>query len=782
MQNESTMNQELAYRVAQFFVAKRKILALMSLVLFAVTLLGFQNFKISSDYKSFFYDDDPNMIVFNKLQDTFNKSDNIFIAIRPKQGDVFTPEVLKVIEQITEESWLVPFSKRVDSIVNYQYTWVDGDDLLVQGLFDSPAQLSASDIEKRRQIALQQPEILHKIINADGTVTGINITTELPGLSKTTEVPEAVGFVREMVAKYEQSHPNIELYLAGSNMLSMAHPEASKENNKLYVVMLLVILTILFLIYRSFNASFITLVVILLSALSGIAFIAAFDVTFTAIGTSGPIMILALTVAHCIHLIQGYCNQLKLTTSNEQALINSLTMNIKPIILASATTIIGFMTLNFSATPPFGVLGNVVSAGIAYSVIFVFCLLPFLLLLFKNTKVKGGNVVNMGAFADFLIAKKKPVFALSALVSVTLSAFLLKNIINDNNFNHFDETTEYRQNIDFVDQHITGVKTIYYKIAAEHAYGVVDPEYMRTLEGLAQWIRAQPGVVHVASFTDIMKRLNQNMNGGDPALYTLPEDKTLASQYLLLYELSLPYGLGLNNMVDMEQSATKLTVSINKLSDVEVFKLEEGIRSWLQQNAPEHMWTKGTGQNMMFIYVQKSNIESLLKGVFTGLALISLILVVTFRSIKIGLLSLIPNILPALIAFGIWGIFVGEVGLALSMVMGMTMGIVVDDTVHFLSKYLQARRQGQNAEAAVKYSFLHSGEAIVITTIVLCIGFLVLCISPFTLSADMGLMCALTIFIALLTDLLLLPTLLMLFDRDKEAATSDSKAEGELAS
>ena len=229
--------------------------------------------------------------------------------------------------------------------------------------------------------------------------------------------------------------------------------------------------------------------------------------------------------------------------------------------------------------------------------------------------------------------------------------------------------------------------------------------------------------------------------------------------------MSLPYGLDLNNQIDISKSATRLVVSLESISSNELLAMEENAQAWLRDNAP-HMQSNGASPSVMFAYIGQRNIRSMLVGTSVALVLISLILIFALRSLKIGLISLVPNLAPAAMGFGLWGMLYGQVGLGLSVVMGLTLGIVVDDTVHFLSKYLRARReQGLSSEDAVRYAFHTVGIALIITTLVLIAGFMVLTQSAFKLNSDMGLLTAITIGLALLADFIFLPPLLMKADK-----------------
>jgi predicted RND superfamily exporter protein len=270
--------------------------------------------------------------------------------------------------------------------------------------------------------------------------------------------------------------------------------------------------------------------------------------------------------------------------------------------------------------------------------------------------------------------------------------------------------------------------------------------------------------------TDVIKHLNQEMNSDDPAAYRLPENRALGAQYFLLYEMSLPFGLDTTDRVDLPKSATRLTVTVDNLSSREILELDRRAQAWLAENAAPALAASGTGPTIMFADIGQRNASSLVQGNLAAVLLISTIFVAALRSVKLGLLSLVPNMLPALLAFGIWGLIDGEIGLAVSIVTIMTFGIVVDDTIHFMTGYC-AERRARNAspEEAITRILTRAGKAIFGTSLILVAGFLVLALSAFRLNASMGLLTALVMLFALLADLLLMPALLMVFDREPKA-------------
>jgi predicted RND superfamily exporter protein len=370
-------------------------------------------------------------------------------------------------------------------------------------------------------------------------------------------------------------------------------------------------------------------------------------------------------------------------------------------------------------------------------------------------------------FAEFVIQRRRTLFWGMGLLILFLISQIPNNQLDDRFVTYFDETNAFRQATDFATDNLTGIYMIEYSLESGENGGISDPTYLQTLEDFAQWYREQPYVMHVNTLTDIMKRLNRNLHADEDEWYRLPEERELAAQYLLLYELSLPFGLDLNNQINISKSATRFTVTLESISTQQLLALEQRAQDWMREHAPQ-MRIDGASSTIMFAHIGSRNIISMLEGTTLALVVISGILIFALRSLRIGLISLLPNLVPIAMAFGLWGLLVGEVGLALSVVSGMTLGIVVDDTVHFLSKYLRARREkGMNSEDAVRYAFSTVGTALWVTTLVLMVGFGILAFSHFQLNAGMGLLTAITLGLALLADFLFLPPLLIAFGGKK---------------
>ncbi|MES9978121.1 MAG: MMPL family transporter, partial [Candidatus Thiodiazotropha sp. 6PLUC5] len=550
----------------------------------------------------------------------------------------------------------------------------------------------------------------------------------------------------------------------------IAFPTASQDDMKsLYPVMFAAVSLVLVLMLRSIPGTVSTLIIIVLMIIATLGVTGWLGIKMSPPTTTVPIVIMTLAIADCVHILVNFLHFMRDGESKYQAMMESLRINLQPIFLTTLTTMIGFLSLNFSDAPPFRDMGNMAAMGVVLAFLLSITFLPAMMMLLPVKALSGDTMgsIAMVRFAEFVIRNKKRLLWGMGLLILFLIAQIPNNRLDDQFVKYFDETITFRQATDFATENLTGIYRIEYSLDSKETGGINDPAYLHKVEEFAQWYRQQPDVLHVNSITDIMKRLNRNMHEDNDSWYRLPDQRDLSAQYLLLYEFSLPFGLDLNNQINVKKSATRLTVTLNSISTQQLLKIEEDAQQWLLANAPD-LRSDGASPSVMFAHIGSRNIIAMLKGTTIALVVISFILVIALKSLRIGTISLIPNLVPIGMAFGLWGLTVGEIGLALSIVSGMTLGIVVDDTVHFLSKYLRARREKNlPREDAVRYAFSTVGTALWVTSLVLIVGFGILAFSQFQLNAGMGLLTAITLGLALIADFLFLPPLLIYFGGKK---------------
>ena len=766
--NGHSESKAVAY--AEWVIRWRWPVVILSLFAAVFLASGGRFLKFDTDYRVFFSKDNPQLQSFEDLQNIYTKNDNILFVVEPEGGDVFQSKVLDVIEKLTDEGWRVPYSIRVDAITNYQHTRAYEDDLLVGDLVSESLKRSQEELEEARQIALDQPVLFNRLISEKTHVTGVNVTLQLPG-KDINEVPNAVEYARKLAAKIEIENPGIKIYLTGIVMLNNAFSEAGiNDMQSLVPLMYLFMFIIMVWLLRSFSSTFATIMVISLSTGIAMGLTGWFGVGLTPPSSQAMTMIMTLAVADSIHILVALLNEMRKGQSKWNAIVESLRVNIQPVFLTSLTTAIGFLSMNVSDAPPLRHLGNITATGVTaafiYSILFLPALMAILPVWTKPRAEKKAS--SLDGIANFVIGRRRPLlWGISALV-LFLGVFVQRNELNDQFVGYFGENIQFRQDTDFTMDNLTGLYQIEYSLGAGESGGISNPEYLTNLEAFAEWYRSQPNVVNVNAFSEVMKRLNKSMHGDDPSWYRLPNSRELAAQYLLLYEFSLPYGLDLNNQINVDKSATRFSVTLADMSSREMREIGDRGDNWLKENVPDYMFTNGSSAALMFSHISGRNIISMLKGTTLAIILISIALIIALRSFKFGALSIVPNLVPAVMGFGLWGIIAGEINMALSMVSGMTLGIVVDDTIHFLSKYLRARREmNLNPEDAVRYTFSSVGKALIVTTVILMVGFAILSFSDFQMNSGMGQLTAITIAFALLADFFFLPPILMKLDEKK---------------
>jgi len=750
---------------AEWVLKFRWLIIFFSFLLVGILASGGKNLSMTTNYRVFFSADNPQRIAFEALENTYSKNDNIMFVLAPKEGEVFTKEVLTAVAELTEKAWQVPYSSRVDSVTNFQYTEAEGDDLMVADLVEDTGALDQNELQRVKRIALAEPLLVRRLISESGHVTAVNVTLQLPGINEAAETPEAVAYARKIAAEIEAKYPFLKIYMTGMVIMNNAFSEASIHDMQTLVPLSFgIMMLVLLLMIRGFAGTVMTMVVIVMSIISAMGAGGYLGYPITPPSASAPTIILTVAIANSVHVLVTFYHQMREGMEKKHALTESLRINLQPVFLTSITTAIGFLSMNFSDVPPFNHLGNFVAIGVLMSFLLAVTFLPAVLSLLPvrvhKQHEKGDRL--MIWIGDFVVNHRHKILPSMVGLVLILIAFIPRNELNDVFLEYFDESIPFRAATDFTVNNLTGMYIMEFSIESGQPGGISQPEFLQELEDFANWFRQQPETIHVNVLTDIMKRLNKNMHGDNKEMYRLPDERNLAAQYLLMYEMSLPYGLDLNNQINVDKSATRMVITFKTLSTNEMLDLEKRSDQWLAENAHYIKAATASGPSLMFAHIGKRNIISMLMGTTIALILISFIMILALRSFKLGLASMVPNLVPAAMGFGIWGLLVGEVGLGLSIVSSMTLGIVVDDTVHYMTKYKRARSEkGYDPEQAVRYAFVSVGRAMLVTSVVLIVGFLILAMSSFKLNSGMGTLTALIISLALLADFLLLPTLLM---------------------
>ena len=756
-------------------MGRRWLTVLLSvLVMLALGAGAMRIVPVDVDVRNHFGKDDPHIVALDLLEDTYALSDTVLVAVAPNEGTIFTRDALVAIEELTDRLWQTPYVTRVDSIANYSHSEGFEDELIVEPLIDDAASLTGSDLERIERIALGTEEVAGRFVSRDGRVAGLVVSVALPDLPGERQLGkvEVTDFLRAAAAEAREKHSAIGYHLTGDLVLNRAMREAIDEDTGVLApITLATMLLVAVVLLRSLWGTVAILLMLVAVLASAMGFTGWTGMKLYGESAAALFVLMAVTVAHTVHIIEGMLAGLRQGMDRRQAAMHSVEVNAWAVFLTSLTTAIGFLSLNFADMPPFRVMGNIVAFGAMCAFFYSMTLLPAFLsaVPMRASPERAGRRDVFDSLGRFVVSWRMTLLCASGVVVVVLIAGISRIELKENWLELLDESYEFRRSTDFISENFTGVETYEYSLGSGRESGITDVEYLNRVDAFAAWYREQPEVAHVFGIADIMKRLNKNLHGDDPDFYRLPDDSDLAAQYLLLYEFSLPVGRDLNNLIDVERSSTRMTVVLKSLSTDEKIGLDDRAQAWLVQNAPG-METGATGVAVVGARSIQRNIEGMLLGTVIAMGIVSLLLLLVFRSVRLGLISLIPNFVPAAMAIGLWGYVVGEVGVAASVVTAIAFGIIVDDTIHFMTKYVAARKKGLLPSESVQSAFRSVGKALLATTVVFGLGFLVFGASGLVTNQALGLLTGMTVVIALLADFLFLPPLLMALDGTRETS------------
>ncbi|WP_156504551.1 RND family transporter, partial [Oleiphilus sp. HI0066] len=450
-------------KLAAGIIKWRWAIIVATFVIVGIIASGLTNISFSSNYRVFFSSDNEQLVAFETIQNTYSKSDNVLLVVEPEDGIVFSRETLSAIQELTESSWQLPYSTRVDSITNYQHTQAEEDDLIVADLVEFPEDV---DLDYVKNVALNEPLLVRRLISPEAHVTAVNVTIQLPELSE-SETREVVSAARNIVADFEEKYPNLSVYITGTTMLGNAFAEASEADMKsLMPIMLCVIIVTLWLLLRSFTGTVATILVIILSALTAMGLFGHLGWVLTGPTTSAPVIITTMAVADSVHILVTFLYNLRQGMPKHSAMQESIRINFQPVFITSLTTVLGFMTMNFSEVPPFRDLGNTVAMGVIAALFFsVFFLPAFMSVMPISTKKQAARQSKgMDKLASFIINNRNGVLIGSGIVTVVLFALIPLNQINDDFIAYFKESVEFRADTEFTSDNLTGIYNIAFSL------------------------------------------------------------------------------------------------------------------------------------------------------------------------------------------------------------------------------------------------------------------------------------------------------------------------------
>ncbi|WP_050930936.1 efflux RND transporter permease subunit [Aestuariivita boseongensis] len=754
-----------ADRITAWIFASQKGLLVTILLLFLALIAGLPHLRFGDDNRNFLGAGNADYLQIQKIEDAYAQSTTTMIMVIPPEGTAFEPATLDALRRMTTDSWQTPYVLRVDSAVNYSHSYAEGEDIIVEPLLEEDVDVTPEMAARFADIAPGSDELVNRLIAADGRAYGISIDVVLPD-----GVPEArrdvADFLAGQRAEWAADYPGFEFRSTGSVLGGLTLAQAARDDAITLVPLAFVAaIALLALFIRSARAVIASTLIVGAATLATFGVAGWLGIQLTAGTAISPLAVMVLTSASCVHMTLAWIRERE-TDDPHPATLRALSTNLAPITVATVTTAIGFLGLNFADSPPLREMGDIVAIGLIFGLAAVFVVLPFTLARAAPGSPAPKTLLNhamMEGLAHRVLATRMVwLIVFPAVIAVSILG-ITRIGFDDNMLRYFDDRYEFRRDTDAVQERLTGLDSLTFSFEVPDG-SVFEPGFLRDIDRFTLWLKEQEHVVSVSSITDIIKRMNKSMSADDPAENRIANSREANAQLMMFYELSLPIGLDLNTQIDVSRLQTRVTAFIRSEHSENLRTLAREAEVWMAQNTPDTEAIAG-GYSIAFARITERNNRQMLVGLGVVLALVSLILMLTLRDVKMGAISLVPNLVPALMAFGIWGITFQDVNLGSTVVTTMTFGIVVDDTVHFLMHYLARRKRGEPPQEAMAHTFSVVGAAIIITSIALIVGFAIMALSGFAINQHIGALTAIVIGFALLADLLLLPAVLLRFER-----------------
>lgn len=750
--------------LAAWVVNNRLKLACISLVAGFILSLGVLRLDFIHDYRIFFHKDDPFLNDYLALNETYTSSDSVIFVVR-SVGDVFARERLDAVGRITDAAWQMPYASRVDSIVNFVLSESEEDTIKVYPLYGDLDQIGETEVKRRATLALNTPMVVGALVSPDRRTTIIDVKLELPA-----ESGDATALVtdeaRRIASGAERRYPDLEIYLYGTAPVDQAFHETTLNDLVQFGPQVLgIILVALLVILRSLVATGALCAVMLVTTGATMGASGWLGFGLNQVTVAVPSIVLVLCVCDGVHLLSSFSGRCNDGVGAVEAMRESVRDNFRPILITSVTTALGLLCLRFSVSPPLSELGTIAAIGVILAYLFTLALVPFIVLLSPRSGAarRGRSHDWMAWLSRGVYTWHSPIMVVGVSISVVFLAMAGSNRFVDSMTEYFAPDVQVRRAADVLRDNLGGVHILRYSLSANGYDGVTDPRFLEKLDQYSKWLNEQKEVVHVHSLSQLMKQLNYNFNGDDPSFMRLPENSALGAQYLFAYELMMPYGVTLEPLLDFKKTQTQIRATINTVKSDEIVALDRRARAWLSGNMPA-THAVSASESLLFADLGQRNIEAMFKGSLLALACITLVVMLGLRSLSFGLLSVVPNVLPIGIAFGIWAAFSGEVNLAATIIFSLTLGVIIDDSVHFLTRYVRARARGATVEKSIEAMLTSAGTAVCTTTVVLTLGFLVLVRSDFAVNSLTGWLVSITLVVTLIFDLVFLPALISQYE------------------
>ncbi len=767
------------------------------LVLLVVAIFVSQLPKLTMDTSTegFLHENDNTLELYNAFRDQFGHDEVVFIAIESKQ--IFSQTFLKKLQALHHELENdLPYLDDITSLINARNTRGAEGELIVEDLLENWPEDEAA-MQAVRARAMGNPLYKDMMLSADGTITTIVLKTDtytsvgtqtdaMAGFDdeftdtppeeaapreyiSDAEINELVNVTESILSKYQAD--DFQIHMAGSPPVVNVLKTSMQENMRRFVLMSIVAISLLlFVLFRRISGVALPMLVVILTLLSTLGIMGMSGVAFKLPTQILPSFLLAVGVGAAVHVLSIFFNHLQNHEDKENAIAHALGHSGLAITMTSLTTAAGLASFAGAEVAPIGELGLFSAIGILLSLIYTIVLLPALLSIFPLKAKKNSAAESrhermdriLTAFTNIATGKAKTVLAVSALIFVIGIAGATQVKFSHKPFEWIAKSEPVRQATEFMNDKMGGASSMEVVVDTHKENGLYEPAIMAGLARLGNEVAVmEQGDLFVGktlSLADILKEINQALNENRAEFYTTPDDRQLIAQEFLLFANSGSDDL--EDFVDSQFSKARFTIKM-PWGDAILYKdfmteLEERFHQHLGDNVDITI----TGMNALLSRTMSATIVSMAESYIIAAVVITLMMILLLGSVRIGLISMIPNLLPIILTLGLMGWLGLPLDLFTMLIGSIAIGLAVDDTIHFMHNYRRYHLETGDVYDSVHKTLLSSGRAMLITTIVLATGFFLYLFSTMSNLFNFGLLTGFTIIMALFADFLLAPALM----------------------
>ncbi len=770
MTEQSTdTNPRIARKILAFIERWPKVSLLLSALAVGASLPGLGMLPVDLTHRAMLAPDHTLIQELDQFERRFGNDDSVVIAVHHPDG-IFRPESIVLLHEMTDAMWQVTDVIRVDSLTNFNIVQAVGDDLIVEGLLPPTAELTDAFLQERKTIALGHDTLPGYLVSADGR-TAVMYGAIRPGFETPPPEINIVKDVRKMVEHFgDRGH---EIHVLGNPANAVAFQESMVGDLSLLVpIVSALTLVLLYLLLRTVVGVILPILVVIVAVVATMGIAGWVGVVVTNLTSILPQILLAIGIAASVHILVAFLRAMERGMNQHDAASYALAKNFVPTFLTSISTSIGFASFATATVKVIGYLGIMGAIGTLITWLAAYFVLGPLMYLVpvrrapkpdKHLARRAGFVTRVN---DTLFRRRRGIIAVSLLLSITSIALGSMNEVNSDPVTYLTEDVPMRQSINWFEDAVGGIRTVEAWIDSGEDEGVKDPEFLRAVEALQTWLEEKPYVTETVSILNVIKEMNRALNGGDDAAYRLPDDRETIGQELFLYSMSLPQGMDINNQISSRNDQIRMTIIWTLAHSAEMIRVADEIKA---KGRSLGLDVVITGKQWIFQSINPLVVNSFIISICAAVFLISLLLIVVFRSVKLGLLAMGPNLVPLFFGAAVLYVIGQPLDMGTTMVFAVCLGIAVDDTIHILANFNRSFQSGMSARDSVREVLAETSPALMTTTAILVTAFGVFIFATFIPNLYFGVLTAIILSAALIADLTFLPALLYYQDKDDPA-------------